>query len=85
MYLLRSDYLSSLLLRQYDMSLVQAVSHEDITEAVFKFVGTFDPPLAPALHTNSLESQFSTPDDPPDYERANRVLKVSNNTEFGCF
>ena len=37
---------------------------------------TFEPPLLPALDGSSFESQISISDDPPDYDSANRVLKV---------
>ena len=56
---------------------VQENSYNDIIEAVEVFVVTFDPPLLPALQGSSFESQISVADDPPDYDRANRVLKVS--------
>lgn len=46
-------------------------------EAVEEFVVTFDPPLLPALQGSTFETQISLADDPPDYDRANRVLKVS--------
>lgn len=55
----------------------QSTSHEDVVKAVEEFVVTFEPPLVPALQGGSFETQISIADDPPDYESANRVLKVS--------
>ena len=46
-------------------------------EAVETFVITFEPPLLPALGGANFETQISVADDPPDYDSANRVLKVS--------
>ena len=56
---------------------LQERSYEDIVEAVETFVITFEPPLLPALGGASFETQISLADDPPDYDSANRVLKVS--------
>ena len=61
---------------------LQTVSYDDITEAVSQFVNTFDPPLAPALQAINFETQFSMADEPPDYERANKVLKVRGPINF---
>ena len=66
--------------RKYDFHSLpspQANSHEDIPEAVQQFVLTFDPPLVPALQVTGFDTQISIADDPPDYERANKVLKAS--------
>ena len=43
------------------------------------FVSTFDPPLLPALQGSAYETQISLADDPPAYDEANKVLKVSIN------
>lgn len=66
----------------YSMFL-QNVWYEDIVEAVEVFVVTFDPPLLPALQGSVFETQISVADDPPDYHRANRVLKVRGSGGSG--
>ncbi len=61
----------------------QERSYEDIVEAVETFVVTFEPPLLPALEGASFETQISIADDPPDYDSANRVLKVrTSSTDY---
>lgn len=51
--------------RNYNL---QDESYEDMIEAVETFAARFDPPLLPAL---------KEPGDPPDYDKANKVPKVS--------
>lgn len=54
---------------------LQSVVCDDVIEVVNHYVVSSDPPLTPALG-KSFETQISIPDEPPDYDNANRVLKV---------
>ncbi|XP_064405970.1 uncharacterized protein LOC135351011 isoform X2 [Halichondria panicea] len=53
----------------------QTDEYDDVIEAVNCYVLTFDPPLMPALQGKSFETQFSVTSAPPEYDKANRVLK----------
>ena len=46
-------------------------------------MSTFDPPLLPALQGSAFETQISLADDPPAYDEANKVLKVSISIKKG--
>lgn len=49
---------------------------DDVMEVVNLYTLTSEPPLVPALHGTSFETQVSLTDAPPDYYKANQVLKV---------
>lgn len=53
----------------------QTDKYADLIEAVNTYVLTSDPPLVPALRGRSFETQVSITDAPPEYDKANRVLK----------
>jgi len=55
--------------------LSQTDSFPDMIQAVNSYTFTCDPPLVPALG-NSFEAQVSISDAPPEYDKANKVLKV---------
>lgn len=53
---------------------------DDVIEVVNYYIVSSDPPLTPALG-KSFETQISIPDEPPDYDNANRVLKVKEERQ----
>lgn len=53
----------------------QSESFDDIVEVVSNFARSTNPPLRPALRMQSVETQLSLTDAPPDYDKANKVLK----------
>ena len=55
---------------------MQPDEYDDVIEAVNTYVLTSDPPLVPVLHGKSFETQVSITDAPPEYDKANKVLKV---------
>ena len=57
---------------------LQSVVCDDVIEVVNYYIVSSDPPLTPALG-KSFETQISIPDEPPDYDNANRVLKVKRD------
>ena len=57
---------------------LQSECYDDIVEVVSNFVRSTNPPLRPALRGRSFETQLSLTDAPPDYDKANKVLKVSH-------
>lgn len=52
----------------------QADICDDVLDVVNRYVSTSNPPLSPALG-RSYETQISIPDEPPEYDSANRALK----------